>query len=123
MVRQAKDKLPSQLAAGQLTLDEWDARRTEDGRISVIDVIADVTGKTHQYAINVYNRLCNEQRVSQRELRPLPPRSNLSVTPESFNTQRRSGGFSWAAQTSPRQSHPLRATDIEFETGGLFTVP
>ena len=80
MVRQTRDKLPSQLATGQLTLDEWDAIHTEYGRVYVIDVIADVTGKTYQYATNVYNRLCTEQRIQQCEIRPLPPKQCLSVT-------------------------------------------
>ena len=53
MVRQNRDKLPSQLDTGQLTLDEWDARRIDDGRVSVIDVIADITGNTYQYATNL----------------------------------------------------------------------
>ena len=46
---------------GQLNLDNWDARRTEDGKVSVVDVIADVTGKKHHYAAVIYNRLLDEE--------------------------------------------------------------
>ena len=83
---------------GQLNLDNWDARCTEDGRVSVIDVIADVTGKTHHHASNLYNRLREEQRIRECEMRPLPPRSNLSVSSKSGHTQKRSGGFSRTVQ-------------------------
>ena len=43
----------STVQGGQLNIDSWDARRTEDGRVFVIDVIADVTGKTARYTSNM----------------------------------------------------------------------
>jgi hypothetical protein len=101
MVRPTKVQVQAQLATGQLTLDQWDARRTEDGKVSVIDVIADITGKTHHHASNVYNRLREEQRISECEVRPLPPRSHLGVASKLGCTQRRSGGFSGASQETP----------------------
>ena len=76
MTRSARDHIQAALATGQLTLDQWDARRTEDGQVSVVDVIADVTGKTAHYASNVYRDLVREERVSECEVRPLPPRSS-----------------------------------------------
>ena len=83
---------------GQLNPDNWDARRTEDGKVSVVDVIADVTSKTHRYASNIYRDLVREERVPECEVRHLPPRSHLSVSWNSGHTQRRFGGFSGAAQ-------------------------
>jgi len=76
MTRHARIHVQAPLATGQLTLDQWDARRTEDGKVSVIDVIADVTGKTPHYASNVYNDLVREERVPECEKRSLPPRSS-----------------------------------------------
>ena len=101
MTRHARIHVQAALATGQLTLDQWDARRTEDGMVSVIDVIADVTGKTAHYASNVYNDLVREERVPDCEKRSLPPRSHLSVSRNPGHTQRRSGGFSCAVQPTP----------------------
>ena len=42
------------LAEGQLTLDQWVARRTEDNKESVVDVIAGVRSVTHDYASQLY---------------------------------------------------------------------
>ena len=87
--------------SGPLNVDTWDARRTEDGRVSVIDVIADITGKTHHYASNVYRDLVREERVPECEVRSLPPRSHLNASSNSGHTTRRSRGFSRTAQYTP----------------------
>ena len=98
MARQTRAQVQAAMATGQLTLDRWDARRTDDGKVSVIDVIADVRAVGHDYAAQLYRRLLSEERVPPCEVRLLPPRH---VSAESSNTQRRSGGFSGAAQPTP----------------------
>ena len=84
---------------GQLNLDTWDARRTEDGRVSVIDVIADVTGKTHRYASNVYRDLVREERVPECEVRPLPPRSSSLASWNSGSQRVQRGGARFDQET------------------------
>ncbi len=80
---------------GQLNLDNWDARRTEDGKVSVVDVIADVTGKTAHYAAKMYNRLLDEERVPECEVRALPPRrQSLTGTNCPLQRSRRGGSMS-----------------------------
>ena len=70
---------------GPLNIDTWDARRTNDNKISVIDVIADVRNVKHHYAAVLYNRLLDEERVQACEMRPLPPRGDsLVVTNVTF---------------------------------------
>ena len=91
---------------GPLNIDTWDARRTEDGRVSVIDVIADITGKSHRYASNVYRDLVREERVPECEVRSLPPRSHLNASSNLKHTTR-SRGFSRTPQ------HTLVATAAE----------
>ena len=68
-----KRRVQAGLAEGQLTLDQWDVRRTEDNKVSVVDVIADVRSVTHNYAAQLYQRMLKEERVPRCELRPLPP--------------------------------------------------
>ena len=98
MTRSTRDRIQAALATGQLTLDQWDARRTEDGKVSVIDVIADVTGKTPHYASNVYNGLVREERAPDCEKRSLPPRSHSSGSRNPGHTQKRPGGFAGIAR-------------------------
>ena len=86
---------------GPLNIDTWDAWRTEDGRVSVTDVIADITAKTHRYASNVYRDMVREERVPECDVRPLPPRSHLNASSNSGHTTRRSRGFSRTAQYTP----------------------
>ena len=57
MTHNSQRRVQSRVAEGQLTLDQWDVWRTEDNKVSVVDVIADVTGKTAHYASNVYRDL------------------------------------------------------------------
>ena len=52
------------------------ARRTYDGKVSVVDVIADVTKKNFNYAAKMYRRLLEEERVPHCECRVLDPRAN-----------------------------------------------
>ena len=54
--------------------DSWTARRTSDGKVSVIDVIADVRQVSHENAKHTYTRLLDEERIQICETRPLPPR-------------------------------------------------
>jgi len=84
---------------GQLNLDTWDARRTEDGKVSVVDVIADVTGKKHHYAAVIYNRLLDEERIPECEMRPLPSRGNSLVVTKSDLQRSRRGGPKWFRPT------------------------
>ena len=93
-----KRRLQAGLAEGQLTLDQWDARRTEDNKVSVVDVIADVRSVTHNYAAQLYQRMLKEERVPECEMRPLHPRH---VTAPRSDIQKRAGGFSHAAQPTP----------------------
>ncbi len=76
MSRSTRAHVQAALRTGQLTLDQWDARCTEDGKVSVLDVIADVTGKNAHYASNVYRDLVREERAPDCEKRSLPPRSD-----------------------------------------------
>ena len=84
---------------GQLNLDTWDARRIEDGKVSVVDVIADVTGKKHHYAAVFYNRLLDEERIPECEMRPLPSRGNSLVVTKSDLQRSRRGGPKWFRPT------------------------
>ena len=84
---------------GPLNIDTCDARRTEDGRVSVIDVIADITGKTHRYASNVYRDLVREERVPECEVRPLPPRSSSLASWNSGSQRVQRGGVRVDQQT------------------------
>ena len=97
--KMTKRRVQAGLAEGQLTLDQWDARRTEDNKVSVVDVIADVRSVTHNYAAQLYQRLLKEERVPHCEVRPLPPRH---VAAPCSDMQRQSGGFfARAAQPTP----------------------
>jgi len=75
----------------QLTLDTTCARKTSDGRVSVIDAIACVTGKSTKYASDVYNRLAAEEQIPKVDSQPLVPRS-LIVSGPSGRRTRRGGG-------------------------------
>ena len=86
MSRSTRAHVQAALRTGQLALDQWDARCTEDGKVSVLDVIADVTGKNAHYASNVYRDLVREERAPDCEKRSLPPRS---------------GSFTGVAQPTP----------------------
>ena len=46
-------------------------RKTEDGKVSVIDVISQIKKCTNKYASDVYKRLLAEERVPQSESRIL----------------------------------------------------
>ena len=89
MVRHTRVQIQAALATGQLTLDQWDARRTDDGKVSVVDVIADVRAVGHDYAAQLYRRLLSEERVPQCEVRRLPPRAHSMASAE--NTLQRIG--------------------------------
>ena len=56
MAHQARAQVEAALATGQLTLDRWDARRTDDGKVFVVDVIADVRAVSHDYAAQLCRR-------------------------------------------------------------------
>ena len=101
MTHNSKRRVQARLAEGQLTLDNWDARRTEDNKVSVIDVIADVRSVSYDHAAHIYRRMLSEERMPQCEMRRLPPRTHLSVSTPGTNNQRRSGGFSCTAQPTP----------------------
>ena len=76
MPRQSESHVRARVAESQLTLDHWDARRTEDGKVSVVDVIAKVRSVTHDYAAQLYRRLLSEERVPNCEVRHRPPREH-----------------------------------------------
>ena len=83
MTTNSQRRVQPRVAAGQLTLDQWDARRTEDNKVSVVDVIAGVRSVTHNYAAQLYQRLLREERVPRCEVRPLPPRQvTASCSPQ-----------------------------------------
>jgi hypothetical protein len=84
---------------GQLNLDNWDARRTEDGKVSVIDVVADVTGKTVHYAAKLYHRLLDEERVPKCEMHPLPSRGDSLAGTNCPHQKGRRGGPKWFRPT------------------------
>ena len=101
MTHNSQRRVQSRVAEGQLTLDQWDARRTEDNKVSVVDVIAGVRSVSHDHAAHLYRRMLSEERVPQCELRRLPPRTHLSVSTSGTNIQKRAGGFSGATQPTP----------------------
>ena len=57
-----------------LSLAQWDARVTSDGKVSVVDVIACVRQCSYKYAWEMYKRLLAEERIPKYEIRALPPR-------------------------------------------------
>ena len=119
MARLARVQIQAALATGQLTLDRWDVRRTEDGRVSVVDVIADVRAVGHDYAAQLYRRLLSEERVPQCEVRP--PRAHSMASAE--NTLQRIGrGGARAAQETPAATAPL-TQPRGFGAGDPFTEP
>ena len=68
-------------ALEHMSPEAWDARRTEDNKVAVMDVITSLTGKSRQYASMFYNRIVEEQRVPACETRLLPPKpANLNVS-------------------------------------------
>ena len=85
---------------GPLNLDIWDARRTADNKVSVVDVIADVRGVKHDCAAQLYRRLLSEERVPHCEVRPLPPREH-SLASAICHRQRISRGGARADQETP----------------------
>ena len=50
MTHHSKSRVQARLAEDQLTLDNWDARRTQDNKVSVVDLIADARSVSHDYA-------------------------------------------------------------------------
>ena len=52
-------------------MDVKHIRKTEDGKVSVVDVIAQVKGCSAKYATEAYKRLLVEERVPDCEIRPL----------------------------------------------------
>ena len=71
-----------------LILDATCARKASDGRVSVVDVIACVTGKSSKYAGDVYNRLVAEERIPRVDSLPLAARSLMSTNPSNQTTHR-----------------------------------
>ncbi len=95
---------------GPLNIDTWDARRTNDNKISVIDVIADVRNVKHHYAAVLYNRLLDEERVQACEMRPLPPRGDsLVVTKCDLQRSGRGVPDRFAQHLSPQLLRWLRS--------------
>ena len=78
--------------------DNWTARKTDDNKVSVIDVIADVSKKNYKYASNLYKRLVHEGRITQCESRALAPRA---VSPNVGPIKGQAKGFSSALQLTP----------------------
>jgi hypothetical protein len=73
-----------------MLINNWTARKTDDNKVSVVDVIADVTKKNYKYASNLYKKLVQEERVPQCEDRALAPRQHslASSNPGSQTTRR-----------------------------------
>ena len=61
-----------------ISIEDITARKTADGKVSVIDVIADITKKDFNYAAKMYRRLLEEERVPHCECRELAPRIDIS---------------------------------------------
>ena len=99
MTHNSKRRVQARLAEGQLTLDNWDARRTQDNKVSVVDVIADVRSVSHDYAAQLYRRLLSEERVPQCEVRRLPPRAHSMTSAESTGHRIQRGGARVAQET------------------------
>ena len=78
------------MALNVLDHTSWDARKTDDGRVSVVDVIAHVTGYDFQYAADLYRRLLAEERVPECARLPLPPRVD-SLAPARPRRTKRGG--------------------------------
>ena len=53
------------------TMDLTAIRKTEDGKVSVVDVIAQIKKCTANYAAKTYKRLLDEERVPTCELRDI----------------------------------------------------
>ena len=68
-----------------ISIGDITARKTADGKVSVIDVIADITKKDFNYSAKMYRRLLEEERVPQCECRELAPRANLNA--ENLNAE------------------------------------
>jgi len=77
------------MARNVLDHTSWDARKTDDGRVSVVDVIAHVTGKSFDYSAQVYRRLLAEERVPECATLPLAPR--VDSAPSTGQRTRRGG--------------------------------
>ena len=95
-----------------MLIDSWTARKTEDNKVSVIDVIADVTQKNYKYASNLYKKLIQEERVPQCEDRALAPRQHsLASSNPGCQTTRR-GGFSLRGLLSPANNASWRLLGV-----------
>ncbi len=70
----------------------WSARKTDDGRISVVDVIAAVTGKSHNYAAQIFQRLVAEERVTPVGDVTLPARAECMETAQRSVQKTHRGG-------------------------------
>ena len=80
------------VAAQPMLIDNWTARKTDDNKVSVVDVIADVTKKSNNYAAQLYKRLLAEERVPECEVRALAARKySLATAPSCSQTTRRGG--------------------------------
>jgi hypothetical protein len=84
-----------------MLIDNWTARKTEDNKVSVIDVIADVTKKSYKYASNLYKKLIHEERIPQCEDRALAPRTDLRASSNPGNTRNPCTGFARTSQLTP----------------------
>jgi hypothetical protein len=90
---------PSKHPMALLDISSWDARKSPDGKVSVIDVIAHVTGKGTHSAAATYRRLLREERVPQCSMTPLPPRAFSIDGQFGARETRRRGGARFDAQT------------------------
>ena len=82
-----------------VTMDFSKIRKTEDGKVSVVDVIAQVKKCTANYAAEVYQRLLAEERVPKCEVH------NIARTASACTTA-----------TRGRQNHSQYATSIATAT-------
>ena len=82
------------------------ARRTYDGKVSVVDVIADVTKKNFNYAAKMYRRLLEEERVPHCECRVLDPRVEF-ITETEITTKGVGRGNASGHQTPVATVHEM----------------
>ena len=83
-----------------MDVSSWTARKTQDNKVSVVDVIAHIRGVTTKHANTMYKRLCDEDRVPNCAIERLPPRAqSLGVTAcipqHSSHNPKRRGGFTY----------------------------
>ena len=100
--------MPPTTTAPIAIMDLSKVRKTEDGKVSVIDVISQIKKCSAHYAAQVYQRLLSEERVPQCEVRNIAQRTSESTVAGSARTTCR-----------PNYLTPIASADLEVGTWNL----